>query len=289
MNLISETTPKKRLYKGIDFPHEGGKIIGVAGQPFVDMEPFLDSSNFAQLHGEACYGLAKNFRSFAPGKFVGDLPPEIRSTEYPDNTLEAQILSQIDALPDGATHRERLESLDTQQSRVYCYLALKTLSPWHSVLYLRKNTFTGKTDDNGAVPSWEPAAKDFPLLREFIEQMEGNIFKNIGRIVFFITQNGMPVPPHRDYKPVPHRDHCVNFFFDGGRKTYLYDCETREKIFLDRSCRAYFFNNRDYHGVDSENSFRYTLRVDGTFTPQILEKIGIPDGWVISPGDGSNA
>ena len=38
--------------------------------------------------------------------------------------------------------------------------------------------------------------------------------------------------------------------------------------------RPEFFNNRDYHGVDPEPIFRYTLRVDGTFTDDLTEELG---------------
>ncbi len=54
--------------------------------------------------------------------------------------------------------------------------------------------------------------------------------------------------------------------------------------------RAYFFNNRDYHGVEADPTFRYTLRVDGTFRQDVLDALDIPDGVLrTSPVSGSSA
>jgi hypothetical protein len=37
--------------------------------------------------------------------------------------------------------------------------------------------------------------------------------------------------------------------------------------------QAYWFNDADYHGVLSDPFFRYSFRVDGTFTPAFLEML----------------
>ena len=53
----------------------------------------------------------------------------------------------------------------------------------------------------------------------------------------------------------------------------------KEKIYLQDGAKSYFFNNRDYHGVDPEPVYRYTLRVDGTFTDELCKELGLENGY----------
>ena len=74
--------------------------------------------------------------------------------------------------------------------------------------------------------------------------------------------------------------HIINLFFSsGGRPSFIWNEVTKEKTYLDKDARSYFFNNRDYHGVDPEPVFRYTLRVDGTFTDELCDQLGLENGY----------
>ena len=85
---------------------------------------------------------------------------------------------------------------------------------------------------------------------------------------------------HRDGVVAEHKDHNINLFFTPGwRPSFVYDEITKEKVYLEQGARSYFFNNRDYHGVDPEPNFRYTLRIDGTFTDELQEELGLVDGY----------
>ncbi len=37
--------------------------------------------------------------------------------------------------------------------------------------------------------------------------------------------------------------------------------------------RAYWFNDGDYHGVEADPFFRYSVRVDGFFRPEFLQHL----------------
>jgi hypothetical protein len=56
--------------------------------------------------------------------------------------------------------------------------------------------------------------------------------------------------------------------------------QTTEKIYLQERATGYFFNNRDYHGVDPEPNFRYTLRVDGVFEDWLQDELELDNGFV---------
>ena len=261
--------------KIVNMQHSELGPVGVNGKHFIDFEPYLKTTNFAALNQEALIGLSlvdKFDLSFVPG----EIPPELRS-QYGGMFLESEIMSQLEKFDPDQTHRNNMKNMSAQQRRRYCYLALGALSPWYGTCYLKRNDFKNKTQNE---PSWTENAQYFPQIVEYIENMRGTIFSKIGRVLFFISYPLSSIVTHRDYLPIKHKDHCVNFYFSQGRPAYIYDEIQKKKFYLDPKCRAYFFNNRDYHGVDAEPAMRYTLRVDGTFQGNFAEKIGLKDGWV---------
>jgi hypothetical protein len=170
--------------------------------------------------------------------------------------------------------------LDThQKKRRYCYFAMGGYSPWYGTVYLKRGHFLEKTKEN-LNSNWTAESEFFPQLKVFIESLKNNVFDEIGRCLFFISYPNVETIVHRDFLQNEHKDHCINFYFSKGRPAYIYDEIKKEKIYLDEKCRAYFFNNRDYHGVDAEPEFRYTLRVDGTFKKNISDQLGLIDGYV---------
>lgn len=262
-------------YKNIPYTTEGPR--GVNGQHFVDMEPYLDTSKFAELHMEIVLGLSY-VDKFDLSFITGEIPPE-RRDDYAGMYLESEILSNLDRFDKNGEHRRNMKDMTVQQRRRYCYLALGALSPWYGTCYLKRNDFSKKTVQP-EVDIWTKDSQYFPKLISYIESLKGTIFSEIGRVMFFISYPLNPVVVHRDYSQTRHKDHCINFFFNKGRPSFIYDERSEKRYYLAPDCRAYFFNNRDFHGVDAESEMRYTLRVDGTFTPSFSEKLGLVDGWV---------
>ena len=128
--------------------------------------------------------------------------------------------------------------------------------------------------------SWEEDAKTFPELINFIKGLKSEVFSQIGRIVFFISYPNVPVITHRDDIDIRHKDQSVNLFFKGSRKAFIYDTINNKKIYLSPDCTAYCFNNRDYHGVEAETFFNYTLRIDGQFAKEIQDELGFVNGYL---------
>jgi hypothetical protein len=62
----------------------------------------------------------------------------------------------------------------------------------------------------------------------------------------------------------------------GYRPVYVYDSKNNQKVYLDADSRLYAYNVRDFHGVDAVNRFSYTVRIDGEYTNNMCETIGIP-------------
>jgi hypothetical protein len=55
------------------------------------------------------------------------------------------------------------------------------------------------------------------------------------------------------------------------KRFFLMDPGLAER--LEVGSRAYWFNDMDWHGVRADPWFRYSVRVDGVFEPEFLERI----------------
>lgn len=266
---MSHNLEKERFetFTNYSFDYIETPIIGVGKQhePFVNMEQYVDLTNADRIHKEIVFGLSK-IDEYGWPEVVGAMPPGFQGS------FEAEIYRSLKDREDQDYHRDILNSLtDEKQRRKYAIFALGALPPWWFSVMIRHSGFMEKAKMGRE--KWTKDAHHFPLLCDFIESCSA--FTEIGRVLLFCTYPGVPVPPHRDFIVKTHSDHNINVFFDGGRRSYVYDCQTNQKSYIDPEWRAYFFNNRDYHGVDADEKFRYTLRIDGTFTQKVCQDLNL--------------
>lgn len=270
-------------FPSMDYVDTGIKGVGRDKRPIICMDEFIDHSMDEELHIECCTGLARCGLVTPGGMFYGGVPPETQ-TEFGGNDSWDVMLREIPKYDPSGIHRKAISEIlagpepdEYKKSCVwrYAYYALGAIIPWFFVVYLKLNHFTTKTNDDAA--SWSSAAKYFPKLLKYLDTLP---FKSIGRVLFFTTYPNAPIATHRDSVIKEHSDHNINLFFTGGdRKSYIFDPKTKERVYLQPNSRSYFFNNRDFHGVDAEPKFRYTLRIDGTFNDDIIEKLKLDDGY----------
>lgn len=256
----------------------GVKGVGRNRNTIVSMDNYINHDNDLDLHIEACKGLAL-CNDFKMGMVYGGIPPE-EVRRYNNHDSWSEMLRHLDIYDPTGIHKQALleianKSENPQQAMYkYAYFAMGSVIPWFFACYLKKNDFSKKTKDTG---EWTDNAKYFPNIVKYLDTLP---FKEIGRVLFFTTYPHAGVTTHRDSVVAEHKDHNINLFFDGGwRPSFVWDEIKREKIYLESGARSYFFNNRDYHGVDPEPVFRYTLRVDGTFTDELCEKLGLDNGY----------
>lgn len=263
----------------MDYEEYGVKGVGKFRYPMVNMDKYIDHSMDDELHQECCIGLAQA-EDYKMGMIYGAIPPE-EAERLNCNQSWSQILKEVEKYDPTGVHRKCLKQIvettspDLLFSAIYkyAYFAMDAAIPWFFALYLKRADFWKKTEDVGV---WTKSADLFPKLRKYLDTLP---FKTIGRVLFFTTYPNAGVTIHRDANVVEHSDHNINLFFSAGsRPSFVWDEIKKEKIYLDSSARSYFFNNRDYHGVDPEPRFRYTVRVDGTFTDELCEELGLVDG-----------
>lgn len=266
-------------YSSFEYEKFGIKGVGKHRQPMVNMDKYIDHSFDEELHTECCIGLAKS-TEYKLGMTYGAIP-KFEQERLGSNDCWSEMFRELEKYdPDGRHSRALKEIIDTTPGDMiytalykYAYFAMNAPIPWFFALYLKHTGFLSKTEHND---NWTPASKHFPKLLKYIETLP---FKSIGRILLFTTYPNAGVMVHRDALMAEHKDHNINLFFTSGRPSFVWDEITNEKVYLDPSARSYFFNNRDYHGVDPESQFRYTVRIDGTFTDEMQEELGLEDGY----------
>lgn len=257
----------------------GIKGVGKNRLPIVSMDQYIDHSMDQELHIECCKGLALS-EEYKMGMVYGALPPG-EVARFAGHDCWSEMLKNLNDHDPTGVHRAALREVidqspgkEQQAMYKYAYFAMGAVIPWFFALYLKKAGFTKKTQDLG---QWTEAAKLFPNVIDYINRLP---FKTVGRVLFFTTYPNAGVVTHRDSIVAEHKDHNINLFFaSGGRPSFVWDEKTKQKTYLDKNASSYFFNNRDYHGVDAEPVFRYTLRVDGTFTDELCDQLGLENGY----------
>lgn len=263
-----------------DYEELGVQGVGKNNLPIVNMDKYIDHSYDNELNVECYAGLALCEDSYKMGMFWGDLPPE-EETRLNGKSWTT-ILNHIDEYDPTGIHRKTIDEILSKQGGKkalyrYIYFAMGGVIPWFFGLYLKENHFATKTH-NG---KYNEVSKNFPKLLDYLETLP---FTNIGRVLFFTTYPGAGVAIHRDANMAPHKDHNINLFFSSGRRpSFIWDEKIKQKHYLEETATSYFFNNRDHHGVDPEPNFRYTLRVDGTFTDEMCEQLGLVNGYTWHP------
>lgn len=265
------------------FSYEPKPICGIGKNklPIIAMDKYIDTSKNLELHLECCKGLALT-EKVKMAMYPGELHI---SEKQKGKTSFSEMLYKLTDFDKDGLHKAMLLEIEKtaknprQAIYKYMYFAMGADIPWFFALYLRDQEFSHKLREPQIL--WnETALENFPKLISYVETLP---FKKIGRVLFFTTYPNAGVTAHRDYYIAPHKDQNINLFFAGGwRPSFVWDDHAQEKIYLEKGATSYFFNNRDYHGVDPEPAFRYTLRIDGVFEDWLQDELGITNGWVYS-------
>ena len=61
------------------------------------------------------------------------------------------------------------------------------------------------------------------------------------------------------------------------KRSFIYDQENDKKYYVDSNC--YVFHDLNYHGVDPNPEWTYTIRVDGIFTDEFKNTLEYRRPW----------
>ena len=229
---------------------------GIENKPYLDCTQYVNIQELQSLHEEICQGIARS-------KILPAVLPSAKNhlDRYTDITEKNTIYKNLVLLPRDAGP---------------IYLKLRT--GWYSgssVVYIRNmkvnswNTFENKMHESKT--EWHENAEFFPGLKNWLAKLP---FKEIGRVLFWLTENDCDMQPHRDnFELKSHSNEFIWFNPTREKQFYIYDETTAFKIPVVPA--AAFFNDLDIHGVDRTTKMLYTLRVDGIFTEEFRKQLGI--------------
>ena len=142
--------------------------------------------------------------------------------------------------------------------------------PWKVVYHFVENHRWEDKNLGGGKSITQSARLHFPRTVALLESLP---FREIGRALLFGLQPNDHAPVHRD--TVPHPDapvaHCITLC-PGERKRFFLLSPDRSRR-VEPASRAYWFNDMDWHGVEKEPRFRYSIRVDGVFEEAFVERL----------------
>ena len=114
------------------------------------------------------------------------------------------------------------------------------------------------------------ASQHFKPLMHWINKLEA--FDHIGRIVFFFNAPKEPHTIHRDtYLGSP--DEFILLNLHPNRKNIFILDDDGNRISV--PSRAFIFDPRNYHGTVGGDFYSWSLRIDGKFKDEWLDKVGI--------------
>jgi hypothetical protein len=251
-------------------------IRGIAGKPYIDLDPFLDIEELKKLHYKICKGIVqskykKEGNIVRPGGMIDSYTVDFKPT--------FQALEEYQSLPDDHEIKivgKELGELDNRDQFVlFLKLALGAYDPYQFIFL---KTESGGWETRFQEKAWTPDAEFFPELRAWLEKLEGTVFKHLGRIIIFKAEHDVQTGFHRDLiypketEYFDHRHEFIHLRTRLDRPFYIWDPESDQKIETD--AHAIFFNDQDWHNGGTAVVQTFSIRVDGEFTEEFRQRAG---------------
>lgn len=258
-------------------------ITGFSGQPFVDLSFLVDDAVLDGLHVEICLGLSRVPTRYTGGshRSLGIVPPgwPDRRPDYGEvldelSDQEFLIFASLGDPERPIDPRRRREQgygedrevpLSAAQMR-WLELAHDVYFPWK--VYLELTQTTGRWDQKHLpAPFTRLAQLHFPRTVALIQRLP---FARIGAVKLLGLMPGDDGTVHRDGDPSRQKapDHFITLA--PGRPKRLFVASDTDGTRYHAPSRVYWFNDHDWHGVEADPWFRYSIRVDGMFEDGVL-------------------
>jgi Rieske 2Fe-2S family protein len=264
------------------------KLWGIFGKPYLDLEPYVDRALLDELDDEICAGLVEVDVGYTGGslKWMGVAAPWVYDDPYEDLGWVIERMTREERLklvsladdPSAFDPSRVMEyrfgdetdhPLSWRQTR-WLELKFGVYFPWKVVYHLLENV---RWEDNqsGRGKAWDPdALRYFPKTVAFIKSLP---FTEIGRCLIFGLLANDHATVHRDSEPGSSVSvaQCINISPRADKRFFLVDPDGEQQTFVDS--RVYWFNDMDFHGVEADPWFRYSIRVDGMLDPAFVKQL----------------
>lgn len=262
-------------------------LQGVFGRPFVALDDLFDLSELPAIHDEVCLALAQMPTSYTGGshRSMGIMPPGREAealVDYQevirglDEAGFATFRSLADdpalgpatlaaALADDIEFGEERDVPLSARQMLWLKLRHGVYFPWKVYAELIPNRrWEDKCDPTGKRFTRRAEAL-LPRTIAFVKRLP---LQHIGRCNIMGLEANDHGTVHRDGVPTPGRTPCPFLTISprGDKRLYVLDERSGERTVVEG--RVVWFNDHDYHGVLADPCFRYSIRVDGPFTPE---------------------
>jgi hypothetical protein len=267
------------------FVSEWPGLRGLYGRAYIDLEPYLDLAALPRVHDEICLALAQLPLDYTGGshRSMGIMPSSRADEAFADYGEVIRALDDADfavfrRLADDATlidparrgelafGEERAVPLSRRQMQ-WLKVRFGVYFPWKAYLELIPNRWWDEKASAEGKRFTRLAESFLPETIAFVRKLP---FEHIGRCNVMGLESFDYGTVHRDGDPAEQAqpDHFITFVPAANKRVFLWDDERRAELPIE--CRAYWFNDFDYHGVAAAPHFRYSVRVDGVFRPDFL-------------------
>jgi hypothetical protein len=230
---------------------------------FIELDNFLDLSTLDKFEEEICLGFAKSEKYIS----LGSTPTQ--SILNSNNHLALQDVKK----------QARLKHPTLSDRELEWYSLLMGGEAHGYILFLKNikrypQDFRFKSLSDHC--TYMPPADHFRFLFKWIDDQK--CFKEYGRVLFFVSHPGQTGMIHRDNAGIEFLKD--QYLWITGPKfpksIFLYDETTGEKTYA--KSRSTVFDNRNYHGTENPHECAtWSLRIDGVFSEDFLEKTSIKD------------
>jgi hypothetical protein len=257
------------------------------GRPFVSLDRYLDLPSLRALDEEICAGLTQVVTDYTGGshRSMGIVPPSSidgdRHADYGqviagmsrDQFARFVALSDtpeafdLDRRSDYQFGEERDWPLSRRQMR-YLEYRYGVYFPWKIYYELIPNLRWEQRGEADGKAFTGEARRVFPGLVAFVQRLP---FLRVGRCNLLGLQSNDHGTVHRDGEDESALGHFITLCPRGDKRLFLWDEDRRARLPV--GGHAYWFDDRNYHGVAADRFFRYSIRVDGVFDPAFLARV----------------
>ena len=253
---------------------------GIFGHPFVELDAYLDVGELASLDDEISMGLTEVAVSYTGGshRSMGIVPASRRHDPFGDygeaiaqmSRAEFARFTSLSDTPEAFDPDRRADYEFGEERRwplsrrqmLYLEIRHRVYFPWKVFYELIPSDSWDDRADPAGKSFTEESRRVFPRTVDFIQRLP---FARLGRCNLLGLQSNDHGTIHRDAEDDPELGHFITLCPRGDKRLFLWD--ERRRTALPVPGRAYWFDDRLYHGVDAAPFFRYSIRVDGVFDP----------------------
>jgi len=244
-------------------------IIGTPDKPWIDLTNHIDITGLHRLRLEIIRGIALS-EEMNPSMYGQVLDSKFKDAyhtiNYAKKSYNPEIRQHIEELTNmsgSAIDRRR-------RTAMYSNLVFGGYSSGWSIPV---RSLPGQfADKNYAATTVE--SRNYPHFEKLMEWIRHLPFDEIGRVNIFLNNPYMGTPIHFDgaTEILTHKNEFM-WLTTEKKKFFLYDESEKKKYYIDSA--AAFFDEMATHGTDADTAYKFSIRIDGVFTPELRKAIGI--------------